>query len=172
MSFYRLRMDRHPTQKEHMEDTAQQAAEALRPLAGDGAYLLFTLGIVGTGFLAVPVLAGSAGYAVSEAMHWKASLNDSPTVGRNFYAVIAAAILIGAALTLLNISAVRALYYAAILNGVLAAPLVWIITALTSSEEVMGEHRNPRWLRTLGTLTTLVMSLAALAMLVSSLKGN
>ncbi len=149
-------------------ETAQQAAEALRPLAGNGAYLLFTLGIVGTGLLAIPVLAGSAGYAVSEAMHWEASLDDKPLAARNFYGVIAAAIVVGAALTLLHISAVRALYYAAIVNGVLAVPLVAIMTRLTSSKEVMGEHRNPRWLTGLGILTVLAMGLAAVAMIVTS----
>lgn len=156
----------HP--KRIVVETAQQAAEALRPLAGDGAYILFTLGIVGTGLLAIPVLAGSAGYAVAEAMHWRASLNDTPKVGGKFYAVIAASILVGAGLTLLNISAVKALYYAAILNGVLAVPLVWIISRLTNSEEVMGKHKNPLWLRTLGALTVVVMGLAALAMMFTS----
>lgn len=150
-------------------ETAQQAAEALRPLAGNGAYVLFTLGIVGTGLLAIPVLAGSAGYAVSEAMHWRASLDDRPQVGRNFYLVIAAAILVGAALTFLNISAVKALYYAAILNGVLAVPLVWIMTRLTSSLKVMGDHKNPTWLRFLGVTTTVIMALAAAAMVVTSI---
>ncbi|MCE9560325.1 MAG: Nramp family divalent metal transporter [Armatimonadetes bacterium] len=159
----------HP--KRIVVETAQQAAEALRPLAGDGAYILFTLGIVGTGLLAIPVLAGSAGYAVAEAMHWRASLNDSPKVGGKFYAVIAASILVGAGLTLLNISAVKALYYAAILNGVLAVPLVWIISRLTNSEEVMGKHKNPLWLRTLGALTVVVMGLAALAMMFTSVFG-
>jgi Mn2+/Fe2+ NRAMP family transporter len=102
-------------------------------------------------------------------MHWRASLNDKPKVGRNFYIVIAISILIGAGLTFLHISAVRALYYAAIVNGVLAVPLVWIMTRLTSSERVMGEHRNPRWLTVIGVLTTVIMGIAAVAMMVTSL---
>lgn len=148
-------------------ETAQQAAEALRPLAGDAAYLLFTLGIVGTGILAVPVLAGSAAYAVAEAFHWEGSLNDRPKVAQKFYGVIALAVLVGLGLNLLGISAVKALFYSAIANGVLAPPLVVLVTLLTSRKDVMGDHVSPPWMRTLGWVTAVAMSAAAIAMFVS-----
>jgi len=158
----------HPGESAKPIETAQQAAEALRPLAGDAAYLLFTLGIVGTGLLAIPVLAGSAGYAVAEAMHWRASLNDKPRVGWQFYSIVVVAIVVGALFNFLHISAVKALFYAAVVNGVLAVPLVGIVTRLTSDPRVMGEHRNPRWLAGLGWATTGIMAVAALAMIVTS----
>lgn len=148
-------------------ETAQQAAEALRPLAGDAAYLLFTLGIVGTGILAVPVLAGSAAYAVAESLHWEGSLNDRPKVAPKFYAVIAVAVLVGLGLNLVGISAVKALFYAAVANGVLAPPLVVLVTLLSSRKDVMGEHVGPRWMRILGWVTATAMTLATVAMFVS-----
>lgn len=150
-------------------ETAQQAAEALRPLAGQGAYLLFALGIVATGILAVPVLAGSAAYAIAEAMHWRGSLDSKPKVGGKFYIVLALAVLVGLALDALNISAVKALLYAAIVNGVLAPPLVFIVTRLTCDPKVMGEHANGRLLAWLGYAAALIMSIAAIAMIVTSL---
>lgn len=156
-----------PGGTKHPIETAQQAAEALRPLAGDAAYLLFTLGIVGTGLLAIPVLAGSAGYAVAEAMHWRASLNDKPRVGWQFYSIVVLAIVVGALFNFLHISAVKALFYAAILNGVLAVPLVAIVTRLTSDERIMGDSRNPKWLSRLGWATTAIMGVAAVAMIAS-----
>lgn len=144
--------------------TARDAAEALRPLAGDAAYLLFTLGIVGTGLLAVPVLAGSAAYAVTEALHWHGSLNDRPRVGARFYAVLGIAVVLGVALDMAEIDAVRALFYAAVVNGLLAPPLVALVILLTSDREVMGEHTNPRWMRLLGWATVVIMVAAALAL--------
>ncbi len=144
--------------------SAKQAAEALRPLAGDFAYLLFTLGIVGTGMLGVPVLAGSAAYAVSEAMHWRGSLNDRPHVGRKFYFVVVCAVGIGLLLNFANISAVKALYLAAVVNGVLAPPLVWIMTMLTCDASVMGRRTNSRLIKGLGYATAVIMAVAAIAM--------
>lgn len=148
-------------------ETAQQAAEALRPLAGDAAYFLFTLGIVGTGILAVPVLAGSAAYAVAEAFHWEGSLNDRPKVAKKFYLVIVIAVLAGLGLNLLGIGAVKALFYSAIVNGVLAPPLVVLVTLLTGRRDVMGDYVSPPWMRILGWVTAVVMSAAAIAMFVS-----
>lgn len=150
--------------------TAQQAAEALRPLAGDAAYLLFALGIVGTGMLGVPVLAGSAAYAVTEALHWHGSLDDRPRVGRKFYGIVATAVLLGLVLDMLNISAVRALFYAAVVNGVLAPPLVVLITLLSGDRTVMGDRVSPPWVRALGWLTAGVMTAAAVAMGVTALR--
>jgi len=147
-------------------ETARQAAEALKPLAGNGAYLLFALGLVGTGMLGVPVLAGSAGFATAEAMHWRGSLNDRPRVARKFYGVLAAAVLLGLALNYLKVNAVKMLFYAAVLNGVLAPPLIVLVTMLTSDEKVMGKQVNPPLLKWLGWATAFVMAAATVAMIV------
>jgi NRAMP (natural resistance-associated macrophage protein)-like metal ion transporter len=147
-------------------ETAQQAAEALRPLAGDAAYLLFTLGLVGTGMLGVPVLAGSAAYAVAEAMHWRGSLDDKPKPASKFYAVLAAAVLLGLGLNYFGVNAVKMLFWAAVVNGVLAPPLVVIITMLTSDKKVMGNKINPPILTWLGWITAIIMTAGACAMLV------
>src|SRR5689334_1121404 len=120
-------------------DTARQAAEALRPLAGEQAYLLFTLGLFGTGVLAVPVLAGSSAYAVAESMAWAASLGAAPRRVRKFYAVLAVAVLVGIGLDYIGLNAVQMLFYSAVLNGILAPPLIVLVVLLTSDSTVMGE---------------------------------
>ncbi|MEK6287618.1 MAG: divalent metal cation transporter [Acidobacteriota bacterium] len=147
-------------------ETAREAAEALRPLAGNAAYLLFTIGLVGTGMLGIPALAGSAAYAVAEAMHWRGSLNDRPRVARKFYGVLAAAVALGLALNLLKLNAVKMLFYAAVINGVLAPPLIVLVTMLTSDKKVMGERVNPWLLKWAGWVTAAVMAAATLAMIV------
>lgn len=148
-------------------DTAKQAAEALRPLAGDGAYWLFTLGLIGTGMLAVPVLAGSCAYAVGEAAKWKGtSLGKKPHMARKFYGVIAAAVAIGLALDYTGIDAVKMLFWSAVLNGLLAPPLVVLVVLLTSSTRVMGNRANSRWMKVLGWSCAVFMSLAAIAVFV------
>jgi NRAMP (natural resistance-associated macrophage protein)-like metal ion transporter len=149
-------------------ETAKQAAEALLPLAGKGAYLLFTLGLVGTGMLAVPVLAGSSAYAIAEAARWKsASLGILPQRARKFYAVIAIAIVVGLALDFAGFNAVRMLFWSAILNGLLAPPLVVMVVLLTSDRKVMGSRTNSRGMQTLGWICAVVMSGAAIALLAS-----
>lgn len=147
-------------------ETAQQAAEALRPLAGRGAYWLFTLGLIGTGILGVPVLAGSAAYAVSEAKHWRGSLEDRPRLAPKFYAVVAVAMLLGLALNFAGFNAVRMLFWAAILNGVLAPPLIVLVVRLTSNRMVMGERTNSRILTFLGWTAAAIMAGASGAMVV------
>jgi len=148
-------------------ETAQQAADALGPLAGKGASLLFTMALVGTGILAVPVLAGSCAYAIAEAAVWrKASLNSKPHQAPQFYAVIAVAMLIGLALNLARLNAVRMLFLSAVLNGVLAPPLVIIVVLLSSNLEVMGNRVNTRLAKTLGWICAAVMTIAAVAMFV------
>jgi NRAMP (natural resistance-associated macrophage protein)-like metal ion transporter len=147
-------------------ETAKQAAEALRPLAGEGAYWLFTLGLVGTGMLAVPVLAGSCAYAIAEAAKWRsASLNVKPQLARKFYAVIAIAILIGLAFDFARLDAVKMLFWSAILNGLLAPPLVIMVVLLTSDRRVMGNRVNSRGMQVLGWICALIMSAAAIALL-------
>jgi NRAMP (natural resistance-associated macrophage protein)-like metal ion transporter len=149
-------------------ETAKQAAEALLPLAGKGAYLLFTLGLVGTGMLAVPVLAGSSAYAIAEAAKWRsASLGILPKRARKFYAVIAMAIVVGLALDFAGFNAVRMLFWSAILNGLLAPPLVVMVVLLTSDRKVMGSRTNSRGMQTLGWICAVVMSGAAIALLAS-----
>jgi len=148
-------------------ETARQAAEALRPLAGPGAYWLFTLGLIGTGMLGVPVLAGSAAYAVSEAMHWRGSLEDRPRRSPKFYAVLAVAVLLGLVLNYLKLNAVRMLFWAAVLNGMLAPPLVVLVTLLSSDRSVMGARVNPLILTILGWMTAAVMLAATVMMFVT-----
>ena len=144
--------------------TARQAAEALRPLAGEGAYLLFTIGLVGTGMLGVPVLAGSCAYALSEAAAWRGSLEDRPRLARKFYAVLAASMALGLALDFLGFDAVKMLFWSAVTNGVLAPPLIVLVVLLTNDPKVMGRHTNRPLLRVLGWATAALMAAAAVAM--------
>ncbi len=147
--------------------TAQQAAEALRPLAGRGAALLFTIGLIGTGMLGVPVLAGSAAYAVAEAAAWRAGMDEKVHTARQFYGVIAFAMLLGMALNFAHVNAIKLLIWSAVINGLLAPPLIAIILVVCNNDEIMGEHRNSRTLNVLGGLATLLMTGAALALIVS-----
>jgi NRAMP (natural resistance-associated macrophage protein)-like metal ion transporter len=148
-------------------ETAKQAAEALRPLAGKGAYWLFTLGLIGTGMLAVPVLGGSSAYAIAEGAKWRlASLNVKPQLARRFYAVLAIAILVGLALDFAGLNAVKMLFWSAVLNGLLAPPLVIMVVLLTSDRRVMGDRVNSRGMQTLGWTCALIMSAAAIALLI------
>lgn len=148
--------------------TAQQAAEALRPLAGNGAYLLFTLGLIGTGMLGVPVLVGSCAYAVAEGATWRGSMSDRPKSARPFYAVMAAAMALGLALNYLGFNAVKMLFWSAVINGLLAPPLILLAILLTSSRKVMGKHVSPPLLRYLGWATFVVMVAAAAGMIITS----
>lgn len=151
-------------------ETAKQAAEALRPLAGKGAYWLFTLGLIGTGMLAVPVLAGSCAYAIAEGASWRAaSLNTKPGLASKFYAVIAVSILVGLALDFAGLNAVKMLFWSAILNGLLAPPLVIIVVLLTSDRKVMGNRTNSPSMQALGWTCATIMSAAAIGLLVSLL---
>jgi Mn2+/Fe2+ NRAMP family transporter len=146
----------------YVVDTAQQAAQALRPLAGDLAGLLFAAGIVGTGLLAVPVLAGSTAYAIAESVGWREGLGRRVLQARAFYAVIAVSILLGVAMDFIGISPIRALFLAAILNGVAAPPLLVLIALLARSKDVLGQHRS-------GLPSQLLVGAAAVAMAVLSL---
>jgi NRAMP (natural resistance-associated macrophage protein)-like metal ion transporter len=145
-------------------ETARQAAEALRPLAGEGAYVLFALGLIGTGMLGVPVLAGSAAYTVSEAFAWRSGMNERPRLAPKFYAVIAVAMISGLALDYSGFNAIKMLFWSAVLNGLLAPPLIVIILVVCNNQRVMGEHVNGRWLNVLGIGAVLVMTFAGVAM--------
>ena len=123
--------------------TAKDAAEALRPLAGNGAYWLFSLGLIGAGMIGVPVLAGSSAYAVSEGAAWRGSLADKASLSRQFYTVIAVGLALGLALDYFGFNAVSMLFWSAVLNGVLAPPLIVIVLLLTSNPAVMGAEQIP-----------------------------
>ena len=145
-------------------ETAEEAASALLPLAGAGAYWLFSLGLIGAGMLGVPVLAGSSAYAISEAAQWRESLGEKPSLAREFYIVIVAGLLLGLGLDYAGFNAVSMLFWSAVVNGVLAPPLVVIVILLTGSEKVMGDRRNSLWLTVLGWITVVLMTGAGLAM--------
>jgi NRAMP (natural resistance-associated macrophage protein)-like metal ion transporter len=150
-------------------ETAKQAAEALRPFAGAGAYWLFTLGMIGTGMLAVPVLAGSCAYAVAEGARWRAaSLNLKPQLARKFYAVIGVSIAVGLALDFAHLNAVKMLFWSAILNGLLAPPLVVMVVLLTSDKKVMGNRTNTVGMKWLGWTCAAIMTAAAVGLIVSA----
>lgn len=146
-------------------DTAEQAAAALRPLAGPWASLLFTLGIVGTGLLGIPVLAGSASYAVSEALKLRGSLALRWTKAKGFYGVIIASTLIGLVFNFIGVNPMKMLLYCAILNGIVAVPLLIVIMQISANRTIMGEYVNGRLSNFLGWLTTTVMAGAALVLI-------
>lgn len=148
-------------------ETARQAAQALAPLAGKGSYWLFTLALAGTGMLAVPVLAGSCAYAIADSALWPGgSLNEGPDRAPQFYGVIGTAMAVGLALNFVRIPAVRMLFWSAILNGVLAPPLVVLVVLLTSDRAVMGNRTNSPVANWLGWVCAAVMAIAAIAMFV------
>lgn len=152
--------------------TAEQAAAALRPLAGNAAYLLFTLGLVGTGMLAVPVLAGSAAYALAEAGAWNRGMSEKVHDARNFYGVIVVAMLIGMALNFAHLNAVKLLFWTAVINGLLAPPLIVILLFVCNNPRVMGEHRNGWKLNLFGILAAVLMTFAGLALAFSWLRRS
>jgi Mn2+/Fe2+ NRAMP family transporter len=147
--------------------TAAQAAKALAPLAGKWASILFVCGIIGTGMLAIPVLAGSAAYAVGEGLNWNASLEEKPQDARGFYAVIAASTLVGIALNFIGINPIKALFWAAVLNGVLAAPLMAVIMHMASSKKVMDKFAVPLYLRVVGWIATAAMLAVSIGVFVT-----
>lgn len=147
-------------------DTAAQAASALRPLAGDFAHLLFAVGILGVGLIGVPVLAGSGAYALSEAMGWKEGLERGVSEARGFYGIIAVSLLAALALQYSPISPMKALFWSAVINGIVAVPLMIVIMVLVSRRSVMGPYTASRPVLALGWLATAIMGAAAIAMFV------
>jgi NRAMP (natural resistance-associated macrophage protein)-like metal ion transporter len=148
--------------------TAQQAAEALRPLAGPATFWLFSLGLIGTGMLGVPVLAGACAYAVAEAAEWPGTLDDPPGRSVRFYVILVVAMALGLALDYAGFDAVAMLFWSAVLNGTLAPPLIVLVVLLTSDATIMGDRRNGPLLRTLGWTAAVVMTAAAVAMFVTA----
>ena len=146
--------------------TADQAASALRPLAGPFAETLFAVGIVGTGLLAIPVLAGSAAYGVAEAFGWREGLGKTANNARGFYGVIAAATLVGMLLNFVGINPISALVYTAIINGIVAVPLLVLILLVANNRDIMGQYTNGRLANAIGMLTTAFMGIAAVITIV------
>jgi len=155
-------------------ETSAQAAEALRPIAGNAAFLLFTFGIVGTGLLAVPVLAGSAAYAVGEAMKWPTGMDRKPLAAKGFYAVLAFSTLLGLAINfptvqrLTHLTPIKALFWAAVVNGVSAVPIMVIVMLMARNPKVVGQFgRTSKLLQCMGWVATAVMAAAAALMFIT-----
>jgi Mn2+/Fe2+ NRAMP family transporter len=146
-------------------DSARDAAGALRPLAGDRATLLFALGFIGTGLLSIPVLSASAAYAIAEVFDWREGLEASPREAPQFYVVIALATLIGLGIAVSGVGAIRALFIAAIVNGVISPILIGAIVLVANDARVLGRHRNGALSNVLGIGAALIMGAAALTML-------
>jgi NRAMP (natural resistance-associated macrophage protein)-like metal ion transporter len=149
--------------------TSAQAAQALRPIAGSLATLFFTLGIVGTGLLSVPVLAGSTAYAIGEARDWPVGFSRHMQEAKAFYATIVLATLIGMAINFTSINPVKALYWSAVINGVVAVPVMIVMMLVVGRRDIMGPFVARHWLRALGWLATAVMLVVVLAMLAALL---
>jgi NRAMP (natural resistance-associated macrophage protein)-like metal ion transporter len=145
--------------------TTAQAASALRPIAGEFAFWLFSTGIIGTGFLAVPVLAGSAAYAMAGAFQWKNSLALKPALAKRFYGIIALATLIGVALCFTSLDPIKALYWSAVINGVISVPIMAVMMLMASRTDVMGCFAISMRLRLVGWVATVFMAIAVIAML-------
>jgi NRAMP (natural resistance-associated macrophage protein)-like metal ion transporter len=148
--------------------TSAQAAEALRPIAGSFAEMIFALGVIGTGLLSVPVLAGSAAYALGEARKWPTGLSRQPMEAKAFYAVICVATIVGMIMNFTPVDPIRALYWSAVINGVVAVPVMAIMMWLAATPKVMGEFAVTGWVKTLGWVATWVMTFAVVAMVATS----
>ena len=148
-------------------ESAAQAADALRPLSGQFAFVLFAAGIIGTGLLAVPILAGSAAYAVAETFRWPIGLGLTLAEARGFYSIVAAATVLGVAIDLSGVDSIKALILAAILNGVVSVPIMVILMLMVANKKIMGSFTASDRLKRLGWLATAVMAGAVTAMFVS-----
>ncbi len=149
----------------HKIDTVEQAASALKPLAGEWAYYLFALGVVGTGFLAIPVLSGALSYIFSETFGWEMGLDKKFHEAKGFYVIIGISLLAGLSMNYLGITPIKALLYSAILYGLTAPVIIAIILHICNNKKIMKEHVNGKRSNILGTLTLVLMTVAAVAML-------
>ena len=147
--------------------SAADAAQALKPLAGEGASILFALGLIGTGFLAVPILTGSSAYAVTQAFGGRYGFNQKPRQAKLFYGVIIASTFVGMLINFVGINPIRALFLAAVINGFMAPPLLVVIMLVANNRKVMRKHVNGRWANILGWTTTLVMFAAAVGLVLT-----
>jgi len=151
--------------------SVQQAAEALRPLAGNFAYILFSIGIIGIGWQSIPVLAGSIGYALAETMGTKQGLSKDFRKAKSFYLIIALATIVGMLLNLFGVNTIKALYWAAIINGVVAVPLIAIIIKLADDERIVGRYKTKKHYRVIGWSAFSFMLLAVGVMIFGMIKG-
>lgn len=147
--------------------SATQAAQALRPLAGEGAYILLALGLIGAGFLCVPILTGSAAYAIAEALGWRHGLDEKPRRAKLFYGVIAASTLIGMLINFIGINPITALFWTAVINGFLAPPILVVIMLIANNKAVLGKEINGRATNIVGWITTVAMFAAAIALVLT-----
>jgi NRAMP (natural resistance-associated macrophage protein)-like metal ion transporter len=152
--------------------SAADAAKALEPLAGPAAKLLLAAGLIGSGMLAVPILAASASYATAEMLSWRRGLHQPPQRAKGFYALIAIGMLLGMVINFVGIDPFTALFWTAVLNGIAAPPLLWLILIVANDRKVMGERTNGRWTNLLGGFTALLMTLLAVVWLVLLATGN
>jgi NRAMP (natural resistance-associated macrophage protein)-like metal ion transporter len=155
----------------HKIDTVEQAAQALKPLAGNMAYLLFALGVIGTGLLAIPVLSGSLSYIVTETFGWKEGLDKKFHQAKAFYIVIAISLILGLLMNYIGISPVKALIYSAILYGLTAPVLIVIILHISNNKKIMGKNTNGKLSNILGFATLVLMTAAAVVLVVLQFKG-
>jgi Mn2+/Fe2+ NRAMP family transporter len=149
----------------HQIDTVEQAAAALKPLAGNFAYLLFAIGVIGTGLLAIPVLSGSLSYIISETFGWEKGLDKKFHEAKAFYLVMVISLILGLSLNYIGISPIKALIYTAILYGLTAPVLIAIILHISNNKKVMGNFTNSRFSNVLGFSALILMTIAALALL-------
>jgi NRAMP (natural resistance-associated macrophage protein)-like metal ion transporter len=152
--------------------SATEAAEALRPLAGDLSAVLLAVGLIGGGILAVPILSASAAYALSEAFGWRYGLDEPPARAKQFYAVIAAATIVGAAINFLGINPIDALVFTAVINGIVAPPLLVLVMLVANDRRVMGERVNDRLTNAIGWFTAALMGVAAIALIGLTIAGR
>jgi Mn2+/Fe2+ NRAMP family transporter len=156
----------------HQIDTVEQAAQALKPLAGNAAYLLFAVGVIGTGLLAIPVLSGSLSYIITETFGWEQGLDKKFHEAKAFYIIIAISLLLGLSMNYIGISPVKALIYSAILYGLTAPVLIAVILHISNNKEVMGKFTNTRRSNLLGWATLLLMTAAAVILIYMQLSGD
>jgi Mn2+/Fe2+ NRAMP family transporter len=155
----------------HQIDTVEQAAEALKPLAGNSAYLLFAIGVIGTGLIAIPVLSGSISYIVTETFGWKQGLDKKFHEAKTFYVIIAISLIIGLSLEYIGISPIQALIYSAILYGLTAPVLIAIILHIANNKKIMGVNTNGKLSNILGFATLILMTAAAVILIYLQIAG-
>jgi NRAMP (natural resistance-associated macrophage protein)-like metal ion transporter len=152
------------TTGKHNIQSATQAAQALRPVAGNAASILLAIGLIGAGFLAVPILTGSSAYALSESLGWKHGFDKKIMKAKPFYAIIIAATIAAMLMNYIGINAIAALFWTAVINGVLAPPLLFLLMLVANNKKIMGQRVNGTWLNIVGWLTVAIMSIAAIAL--------
>ena len=155
----------------HQIDTVEQAAKALEPLAGKAAYLLFAIGVIGTGLLAIPVLSGSLSYIISETFEWKGGLDKKCHQAKPFYIVMSLSLVLGLMINYIGISPIHALIYTAILYGLTAPVIIAIVLHISNNKTVMGEHTNGKWSNILGGMALLLMTASAIVLLYMQIVG-